>query len=92
MISRYRDENSGSKTKSGRNGDSMESDILEYFETHKKIELKVIDIMTEIAKEMVEKLTNLPKEVKANDIIQIILMMRSVPKKVEKKFYISEMN
>jgi hypothetical protein len=43
------------------NDDNYTSDILEYLDVHKKIELRIVDIMTDIADEMLKKLTNFPE-------------------------------
>lgn len=43
--------------------DDYDNEIMDYFTIHQKHELKVVEIMTKIAGEMLKLLTNLPEEV-----------------------------
>lgn len=67
-------------TKSSPNEVSEDSDILQYLKVHTKYEGMIVDLMKEIAEEMLEHLPNIPKNLKADHLVQIILMPRLLPK------------
>lgn len=82
LASRYDKNNLSDKDKELMK--KVENEIVHYFNIHKKNELKVVDIMTNIASEMLEHLKNLPRDIEDKHVVQIILMPRTTPKRIQK--------